>query len=88
MANTLKVYTGENCPYCVRAKALLKERGIAFEEVKLGWDDDAAWDELSKKSGLQTIPQIFIVASEGDKLIGGYTELAALDAQDQLASLK
>lgn len=84
MGKTLKVYTGENCPYCVRAKALLKERGIPYEEVKLGWDDDSAWDELAKKSGMQTVPQIF----QGDRLIGGYTELAALDAQDQLQSLR
>lgn len=82
--SNLKVYTGENCPYCVRAKALLKERGIDYQEVKLGWDDDQAWDDLAKKSGMQTVPQIF----NGETLIGGYTELAALDARDQLASLK
>lgn len=82
--SNLKVYTGENCPYCVRAKALLKERGIAYDEVKLGWDDEKAWDDLAKKSGMQTVPQIF----HGETLIGGYTELAALDARDQLASLK
>jgi glutaredoxin 3 len=84
MANTLKVYTADYCPYCMRAKALLKERGIEFTEEKLSYDDDQAWDALTKRSGLKTVPQIF----HGDKLIGGYTELRALDAQDQLASLK
>jgi len=78
------VYTMAWCPYCESAKRLLKERGIAFEEIKLGDGDDAAWDALEKRSGMKTMPQIF----HGERLIGGYRELAAEDAKDQLASLK
>jgi glutaredoxin 3 len=78
------VYTTTYCPYCVRAKGLLKQRGIEFEEVQLSEDDDKAWDDLYQRSKMQTVPQIFV---EG-KIIGGYTELAALDQKDQLASLK
>jgi glutaredoxin 3 len=78
------VYTTEYCPYCVRAKDLLKRRGIAYEEVMLDEDDDQAWDELQKRSKMMTVPQIF----GGENLIGGYTELAALDQKDQLESLK
>jgi glutaredoxin 3 len=83
MAN-VTVYTMESCPYCLRAKDLLKQRGIAFQEKLLSMDDDAAWDQLEKKSGMKTMPQIFA----GDKLIGGYRELADLDQKDQLASLR
>lgn len=72
------------CPYCLRAKSLLTQRGIAFQEVHVDEDDDAQWDALYEKSGMRTMPQIF----HGDRVIGGYTELAALDAQDRLESLK
>jgi glutaredoxin 3 len=80
------IYTPSDfaCPYCKQAKALLTQRGIEFDEIKLSSADDAAWDELQKKSGLQTVPQIF---SDG-KLIGGYSDLSSLDKKDQLASLK
>jgi len=78
------VYTMEHCPYCERAKALLKQRGIPFEEVRVAEDDDAKWDELYKKSGMKTMPQIW----SGDRLVGGYTELAKEDGNDQLKSLK
>ncbi len=78
------VYTTTYCPYCVRAKALLQSRGIPYEEVQLSEDDDQAWDELYSRSKMQTVPQIF---ADG-KILGGYTELAALDQKDQLASLK
>jgi glutaredoxin 3 len=80
----ITVYTTTYCPYCVRAKGLLQQRGIAFEEIQLSEDDDQAWDELAKRSNMQTVPQIF---ADG-KIIGGYTELAALDQEDQLQSLK
>lgn len=84
MANTVTVYTMEYCPYCKNAKELLKRRGIAFTETMVPDDDEAQWDALFKRSGMKTMPQIF----HGDKLIGGYQELAKLDGQDQLASLK
>ena len=85
MANKkVTVYTMDYCPYCERAKALLKSKGIAYEEVRLGEDDDQAWDDLEKKSGMKTMPQIFA----GESLIGGYTQLADLDKKDGLASLK
>lgn len=79
----IKIYTMEVCPYCVRAKALLKQRGLEFEEVLLDDSDDAAWEELYQRSKMKTAPQIFY----GDKLIGGYTELAALDQKDGLTSI-
>ena len=78
------VYTTDYCPYCVRAKGLLQQRGIAYEEIHLSEEDDKAWDDLYERSKMQTVPQIFV----DGKIIGGYTELAALDQKDQLASLK
>lgn len=58
------------CPYCVRAKALLKEKGIAFEEIVLG--KDATSVSVKAISGRATVPQVFF----DGKLIGGSEELA------------
>jgi glutaredoxin 3 len=80
----ITVYTTTYCPYCVKAKALLQTRGIPYEEIQLSEEDDKAWDDLYKRSKMQTVPQIF---ADG-KIIGGYTELAALDQKDQLGSLR
>lgn len=80
----VKVYTMDYCPYCERAKSLLKQRGISFEEILVPMDDDAKWDELEKKSGLKTMPQIW----NGETLIGGYSDLDKLDQKDKLQSLK
>lgn len=78
------VYTMDSCPYCEKAKSLLKGRGVRFQEIRVPMDDDAKWDELYKKSGLRTMPQIFV----GARLVGGYSDLAALDEKDSLDSLK
>ncbi len=80
----VKVYTMKNCPYCERAKALLSQRGIPYTEELVPFEDEAKWDELEKKTGMKTMPQIF----HGERVIGGYSDLAALDGQDKLASLK
>jgi glutaredoxin 3 len=77
------VYTANPCPYCSRAKELLNRRSIPFEEILVSWEDEAAWQELLKRSGMKTVPQIFV----GDECVGGYTELAALDQSGKLAEL-
>jgi glutaredoxin 3 len=82
--NSVVVYTMPNCTYCSMAKRLLNSRGIAFQEILVPFEDEAQWDALYKLSGMKTMPQIFA----GKRLIGGYSELAELDRQDQLASLK
>jgi glutaredoxin 3 len=76
------VYTTQYCPYCVQAKALLKHKGVAFEEVDVG-EDDALRARVVELSGRRTVPQIFI----DDKPIGGYDELRALDDQGELDRL-
>ncbi len=78
------VYTSPSCPYCVRAKELLKRKNVPFEEKLIGWDDEAGWEEMRKKSGgMKTVPQIYI----DDKLVGGYTDLAALDSAGKLEGM-
>ena len=79
MANAVKVYTTDYCPYCTRAKMLLQKRGIPFEEIDVTHDPDKrAW--LVKTTGRRTVPQIFI----GDEPIGGSDELHALDREGEL----
>ena len=76
------VYTTRSCPYCVRAKRLLAERGIAYQEFDVG-DDDALRADIVRRTGRRTVPQIFI----DGRSIGGYEELAALDAAGELSGL-
>ncbi len=75
----VKVYTTAYCPYCVRAKALLKHKDVPFEEVDIG-DNDALREQVIRESGRRTVPQIFI---DGEP-IGGFDELKALDDDGQL----
>jgi glutaredoxin 3 len=78
------LYSMNNCPFCVRAKGLLTQRGVAYETVMIDdWSDDQ-WDDFAKKSGMKTVPQVYV----DDRLIGGFTQLAEVDAKDQLESLK
>ena len=76
------VYTAPSCSYCVQAKELLKRRSIPFQEILLSWDDESGWKEAEKRSGMKTMPQIFIDGI----CVGGYTELAALDKSGELAT--
>jgi len=67
------VWSKYNCPYCEQAKALLKSKGISFEERKIG-DGYTKEDLLEAIPDARTVPQIFL----DDKLIGGFTELKKL----------
>jgi glutaredoxin 3 len=78
----VEIYTTPVCAFCVRAKRLLQERGIAYDEFDVA-DDVALRTSVMERSGRRTVPQIFI----GGRSIGGYEELAALDASGELASL-
>lgn len=76
------IYTKRWCPFCLRAKSLLEERGYDFDEIDLtGNKERRAW--LAQKSGQKTVPQIFIHGA----CIGGSTELVALDAAGDLGAL-
>jgi len=76
------VYTTEYCPYCVRAKALLRQKGVSFDEIDVGMDA-ALRDKMVEASGRRTVPQIFI----NEQPIGGYEELRALDEDGELDRL-
>ncbi|HZP40141.1 MAG TPA: glutaredoxin 3 [Candidatus Binatia bacterium] len=76
------IYTTSSCPYCVAAKRLLTTRGIPFEEFDVE-TDLALRAQVMERSGRRTVPQIFI----DGRSIGGFQELAALDAEGGLAAL-
>lgn len=80
--SSITVYTTNACPYCVRAKALLDARGLAYEEINLGRDPETRV-ELAQKTGMMTFPQILI----GEQLVGGFDELAAADQSGRLNEL-
>jgi glutaredoxin 3 len=80
----VKVYSMLNCPFCVKAKALLTQRGVTFETIMIDDWSDAEWDNFAKQSGMKTLPQVYV----DEKLVGGYSQLADVDAKDQLASFK
>ena len=66
------IWSKYHCPYCDQAKALLQQKGIEFEEKKIG-DGYTREELLEAVPGARTVPQIFL----DDKLIGGFTELRA-----------
>jgi glutaredoxin 3 len=76
------VYTTDQCARCVTAKALLTKRGATFEEINLAKDPDGR-DELSRRTGMITFPQIVI----GEDTIGGLDELIAADRDGRLRQL-
>jgi len=78
----VEVYTTATCPFCVRAKRLLEARRIPYEEIDVESDDERR-AELVRRTGRRTVPQIFI----DGRAIGGFEELAALDARQELAGL-
>jgi glutaredoxin 3 len=74
------MYTTQVCPYCVRAKALLKQRGVAeIQEIRVDLDP-AQRDHMVSLTGRRTVPQIFI----GDTHVGGCDDLVALDQAGRL----
>lgn len=78
----VKIYTTDYCPFCHRAKALLENKGIEYEEISVQHDPSLR-AEMEKLSGRRTVPQIFI----NGKSIGGCDDLYALDAKDNLDNL-
>jgi glutaredoxin 3 len=77
------IYTTPICPYCVRAKALLKKKGAAIDEIDVFMDGDARSAMETKSGGRQTVPQIFI----GEAHVGGCDELYALERDGRLDPL-
>ena len=81
--NAVRMYTTQVCPYCIRAKSLLKQRGVEqIDEVRIDLDP-AQRDHMIELTGRRTVPQSFI----GDTHVGGCDELIALDRAGGLAPL-
>jgi len=77
------MYRTEHCPYCHRAEALLKARGVTeIETIRID-TDPARRDEMIERTGRRTVPQIFI----GTTHVGGFDDLSALDRQGRLIPL-
>jgi glutaredoxin 3 len=74
------IYTKQGCPFCVRAVALLRQKGAEFEEIDATGDAGKRQDMIKRANGRSTFPQIFI----GQTHIGGCDDLLALDAKGDL----
>lgn len=78
----IEIYSTAMCPYCVRAKMLLQHKGATWEEIRIDMDH-ARIDEMIQRSQRRTVPQIFI----GDVHVGGFDDMAAMDARGELDTL-
>jgi glutaredoxin 3 len=76
------IYTTRICPYCIMAKRLLDKKGARYQEINVDADPGLR-EEMMIKTKRRTVPQIFI----GNRHIGGFDELYALDQQNQLDPL-
>lgn len=75
----IEVYSTNNCPWCVRAKALLDSKGLDYEEINISTDTDRIL-EMVDRSGRRAAPQIFI----DNESIGGFDELSQLNKAGKL----
>jgi len=82
-APKVEMYSKFACPYCVRAKMLLKRKGVEFEEYDITLGGPKRAEMLERAPGARTVPQIFI----GDLHVGGSDDLAALDRSGKLDAM-
>lgn len=75
----IQIYSTQQCPFCVRAKALLQAKGLPYEEIDVSADSEKM-QEMISLSGNRSVPQIFIDGIS----IGGFTELNALNQSNNL----
>jgi len=80
MQNKIIVYTSNNCSYCVRAKKLLEQKGLNYEEINIQIQTDQREEMISKSNGKRTVPQIFI----NEAHIGGFQELNKISIEGNL----
>lgn len=78
----VEIYTTPTCPYCHAAKALLNDKGVAYDEITV-LDPELRAAMTQRAHGRRTVPQIFV----GTTHVGGYDDLAALDRQGKLEPL-
>jgi glutaredoxin 3 len=79
----VKMYTTAVCPYCIRAKQILKAKGVeSIQEIRID-TDPAQREHMMQITGRRTVPQIYI----GTTHVGGHDDLVALDGKGQLVPL-
>ncbi|MBW4423490.1 MAG: glutaredoxin 3 [Nostoc desertorum CM1-VF14] len=83
MAAKVEIYTWRTCPFCIRAKSLLKNKGVEFIEYSIDGDEVARNKMAQRANGRRSLPQIFI----NDDHIGGCDDIHALDSQGKLDEL-
>jgi glutaredoxin 3 len=83
MAPKVEIYTWRTCPFCIRAKELLRSKGVEFIEYSIDGDEEARFGMAQRANGRRSVPQIFI----NDQHIGGCDDIYALDAQGKLDQL-
>lgn len=79
----VEIYTKGLCPYCARAKKLLGDKGVQFEEYDITMGGPKRQEMLGRANGRTTVPQIFI----GETHVGGSDDLAALEREGRLDAL-
>ena len=79
----VRIYTSDACSYCVRAKRLLSQKGVDYEEIHFPRSDFQARQDLVELTGRYTVPQILI----DDHPVGGYDDIKALDDAGALDAL-
>lgn len=79
----VEIYTKFLCPYCTRAKSLLKAKRAVFEEIDITLCGNRRAEMINRSNGRATVPQIFI----GGRHIGGSDDLADLEAAGKLDAL-
>ena len=79
----VEIYTQWGCPYCVRAKALLDSKGVAYTEIDVTMDTAKRREMAERNPGARTVPQVFV----NDQALGGSDGIHALDAAGKLNPL-
>lgn len=83
MSANVEIYTWQTCPYCIRAKRLLDDKGVTYTEYKIDGDNVARAKMAERANGHRSLPQIFI----NDVHVGGCDDIHALDRQGKLDSM-
>ena len=74
----IEIYSTQQCPFCVRAKALFDARGLAYTEIDV--NDQQIMQQMIERSGQRTVPQIFI----NGEPVGGFQQLVTLESRGEL----
>ena len=80
---SITIYTTRTCPFCIRAKGLLREKNARYNEIDVGADPAVRAQMTQRAHGRRTVPQIFI----GDRHVGGCDDLFDLDRRGKLDAL-